>query len=79
MVDRLDELGDLEQEVAADEIAERFGREYIYINDNGNAAIEQEILDAFRKLTEGEVVWDRSEFLWRYRQEYDPAATRAVT
>lgn len=79
MVQRLEKLRCLEQEDAVDRIADRFGRRFIYINNHGNAAIDKEVLSEFRGLTDGRVVWDRSEFLWRFRQVYDPKGTRMVS
>lgn len=78
MLSELRERDSLEQSVAAEEIEMRFGSDLLYINDNGNLAIEQEVLDAFRELTGNEVVWDRPEFLWRYREDADPSDSRAA-
>lgn len=36
-----------------------------YTNDNGNIAINKDILREFRKLTDGQVVWERGEKAWR--------------
>jgi len=61
----------LYQADAATEIAERFGSEFIYTNDNGNPAIDKRILRAFKKITGETVVWDRWDFCWRKRAEAD--------
>lgn len=61
----------LEQDTAAFEIEKRFGEHFTYYNDNGNVAIKKAVLDAFRKLTDENVVWVRSERLWRYREKGD--------
>ena len=55
----------LEQAWAAPEIEERFGSEFTYENENGNPAIRRDVLAEFRRLTEGRVVWSRSERAWR--------------
>ncbi len=52
-------------------IAERFGHEFTYINQNGNMSIDRRVLTAFRKLTEKMVVWEQKERSWRKRQETD--------
>ena len=66
------EAGDwLTQEYAVAEISRRFGEEFVYLNDNGNPAIDKRILRAFRKLTEDTVIWDRWEFAWRKRTTSD--------
>lgn len=63
----------LHQHVAAYEIHQRFGEEFVKYNQQGNMAIEKAVLDKFKKLTGNLVVWDRSERLWRYREEHDAA------
>jgi hypothetical protein len=60
----------LYQDDAAAEIERRFGSAFIYENDNGNPAISRAVLSAFRKISEN-VVWERSERMWRKREEYD--------
>ena len=65
--------GVLYQDEAASQIVERFGDDpFTYINEHGNLAIDRGVLAAFRTLTKGSVVWDRSERLWRWREDYDP-------
>jgi hypothetical protein len=61
----------LYQEVAVYEIGSKFGEEFTYINENGNMAIRRDVLSAFRKLTGGSVVWERSERVWRARESFD--------
>jgi hypothetical protein len=55
----------LYQEDVAWEINDKFGEPHVYINDNGNYAISTKVLSEFRKITEGKVVWERSEKAWR--------------
>ncbi|GAA5207582.1 DUF6953 family protein [Streptomyces thinghirensis] len=45
---------------SADRIASDFDEGLTYVNDNGNLAISKEVLAAFRKLSEGTVVWERA-------------------
>jgi hypothetical protein len=61
----------LYQEDAAGEIAERFGAEFIYENDNGNPAIDKRVLRAFKKISGDTVVWERWDFCWRKREATD--------
>ncbi len=68
----------LVQCLAAYQIRDMFGEEYVYQNENHNWAIKKEILEEFRNLTRDSVVWSRSEQLWRKRREYDPPGKRMV-
>lgn len=76
MLSRLQELRFLDQDTAVGEIGRVFGDEFTHINDNGNQAINRDVLDAFRKLTPSDVVWDRSQRMWRYREEHDDPGKR---
>jgi hypothetical protein len=72
----LERRGVLEQGLAVFEVQRRFGEGCWYVNQNGNPAIDTSVLDEFRMLTEGEVVWERDNRLWRWREPYDPPDTR---
>ena len=78
MVQQLEKKGSLYQEDVVYKIAQKFGKEFTYINQNGNSAIDRKVLKEFRSLTEAEVVWDRSERMWRKREQYDPPGGRSV-
>ncbi len=67
----------LEQEWAASEIERKFGEKFVYFNENGNLAIERKVLQAFRNLTEKDVVWDTRERAWRRRERHDAPGRRA--
>jgi hypothetical protein len=71
MVSRLEQEGRLYQSDAVSEIAERFGDEFTYENDNGNPAIDKRVTTAFRKITGDTVVWERWDFCWRKREAGD--------
>ncbi|HEY3772160.1 MAG TPA: hypothetical protein VGL69_04135 [Solirubrobacteraceae bacterium] len=71
MMSRLEETGRLYQSDAVQEIAEKFGDEYTYTNDNGNPAIDKRILKAFRIITDDTVIWERWDFCWRKREQGD--------
>ncbi len=78
MAEKLKETGTLYQEDAAWGLKREFGDDTVYINREGNLAIQPDVLKAFRKITEPEVVWDRGERAWRYRKSYDPETGRQV-
>jgi hypothetical protein len=71
MLDELNRKGYLDQETAVQEIARRFGEQFTYINENGNASIQKNVLTAFRKVSESSVVWDREDREWRKRKPND--------
>jgi hypothetical protein len=76
MMEHLKKVHYLQQEVAAGEIARRFGEEFVYVNDNGGLAIDRAVLKEFRKLNDKTVVWEGSEQQWRYREPYDEPGRR---
>jgi len=76
MVQRLSDDEILYQEVVVYEIQEKFGDEFVYINQNGNPAIDRKVLAEFRKLTEHKVVWSRGERYWRFKEDYDDPDSR---
>ena len=76
MLDRLHGDTCLYQDVVVYDIQQRFGEEFAYINDHGNLAIDKGVLNEFRKLTEGSVVWEKGERCWRLRKRYDTPASR---
>jgi len=61
----------LYQDDAAWKIRRRFGKKFVYDNDYGNPAIDKALLEKFRELTGDDVVWSRSEKLWRKRTKSD--------
>jgi hypothetical protein len=61
------------QDQVVEEIAERFGEEFTYENENGNPAIDKAVLKEFRKLSSEQVVWVRGERCWRLRERDDEA------
>ena len=69
---------ELYQEDAAYHIQQHFGNEFVYINDNGNLAIERTVLAEFRKLTAADTVWVRAERYWRKRESFDDPRKRSA-
>lgn len=71
MLDELRQHEYLYQETVVYDIADRFGEQFTYLNDNGNTAIGKDVLAAFRKLSGEQVVWERGQRCWRLRQDHD--------
>lgn len=71
MKSELDKSNWLYQEDAVYKIKDLFGNDFVYINDNGNLAIDKKVLAKFRKLTADDVIWERGEKAWRKRENYD--------
>ncbi|MGB2664307.1 MAG: hypothetical protein WAK48_09905 [Candidatus Acidiferrum sp.] len=71
MREQFNETYYLEQEIAVYTIAEKFGKEFTYDNENGNPAIRKDVLAAFRKLTKKTVIWERDDLRWRKREAGD--------
>ena len=46
-------------------------------NTQGNLVLSSSVLNAFRRLTEGEVVWVRTDKYWRYRVAEDEPGRHA--
>jgi hypothetical protein len=78
MLKRLNEEKTLYQEMVVYEIQSQYGDEFVYTNENGNLAIDRKVLSEFRKLTEGKVVWSRSERYWRFKEDFDAPNSRMV-
>lgn len=68
MLGKLEETGELYQDETADLIAEKFGGEYTYINENKNPAIASLVLKEFRKLHKGQIDWIKAKKLWRKKK-----------
>lgn len=65
MYDQFKNTSFLFQEAVVMEIHREFGRDFVYINQNGNWAISKKVLAIFKKLTDGQAVWDRGARAWR--------------
>ena len=71
MLDQISGDTSLEQDSAVWDIDRKFGKDFVYDNENGNRAIGKKVLEAFRKISGTEIVWSRGERLWRKRQNGD--------
>lgn len=78
MAEKLKKDKYLYHETVVYQIRSAFGSEFVYINENGNLAIDRRVLLAFRKLTADDVVWERGERMWRRREKHDPSHSRQV-
>jgi hypothetical protein len=78
MLQEIERHGRLYQENAAIDIDKNFGSEFAPISENGNLVIRQDVLREFRKLTESEVVWDKTERMWRKRDRRDTPGKRTA-
>lgn len=71
MVAELRRAKEIHQQDVVNAISSRFGRQFTYINANGNPAISTDVLKAFRRLSSDFAVWERGQRLWRLRRSYD--------
>jgi argonaute-like protein implicated in RNA metabolism and viral defense len=75
MKKQLDKDKILYQESVVYEIEKNFGSDFVYINENGNLAIDRNVLKEFRNITP-DVVWERGGRCWRLREEFDHPISR---
>lgn len=78
MLEELKREKSLYQQSVVFEIQTKFGEEFTCINNNGNLVIGKGVLAEFKKLTDGQVVWVKSEKYWRYREGFDEPGKRAT-
>lgn len=65
MINEILEKGYVYQEYLVHDIQEKFGEEYVYVNENGNLAISKKVLNEFKKLKEvNGIEWDNRERCW---------------
>ena len=65
MVRELNGRSFLECEYACLEIRKRFGEQFLRLNARGGNAVAKNVLREFRKISDLDVVWSRSEQVWR--------------
>ena len=71
MLQEVEREGLVYQETVAYDIERKFGDAFIYINEHGNPAISKGVLEAFRRISEDTVVWERQNRAWRKREPVD--------
>ncbi|WP_020620775.1 DUF6953 family protein [Paenibacillus daejeonensis] len=64
MLAEVKERGILRQEDVVQHIADNYGEQYLYTNENGNQSIDKEVKKLFKKLHRGKAAWDRDGFFW---------------
>ena len=68
----------LYQETVVYKIKNEFGSDFVYLNQNGNLAIGKDVLKEFRKISEGQVIWERGDKAWRKLREKENYKGRQV-
>jgi len=68
MFDQIQKDKILYQREVVGQIEEVFGKDFVYLNDNGNMAVDRKVLAAFRKLCDGSVVWVRGRSYWELKE-----------
>ena len=76
MLEQIKKFKILYQQVVVQEIHEKFGDDFVYLNKNQNLAINVEVLAEFRKITKNEIVWSRSGRCWEYKDDLDDSNSR---
>jgi len=67
MASEVETMGFLYREAAVAEIADKFGSEFVSTTEKGQPAISKEVLEAFHRLTDDTIIWDRWDKCWRHR------------
>lgn len=71
MLSTIQEQGELSQNNAFYEINKRFGSSFTSISNSGSPSVGRGVLTAFRKISDGVVIWERGDKKWRKREFYD--------
>lgn len=71
MLERLEKDGCLYQDDVVDVLVKSGSNDLLRENLDGNEVLTKQLLDAFKKETETNVVWVRSDLYWRYRVPED--------
>lgn len=79
MVKKVEAQQILYQDMIAYDIHIKFGKEFVCLTERGNLSIDKKVLQEFRKLTEGTVVWEKYAHAWRLRRPSDAPGKRQVS
>ncbi len=71
MVSMLEKEGCIYQDDVVDFLVKSSAENLLRENSDGNLVLGQEVLNAFKKLTESNVVWVKPDRYWRYRVHED--------
>lgn len=77
MLSEIEKHGCLYQDDVVDYLVKAKAENLLRENTDGNLVIGREVLDAFKKLTEKNVVWVKPDFYWRYRVAEDELGREA--
>jgi hypothetical protein len=77
MLSRLRKDQCIYQDDVVDYLVKGKAEELLRENADGNLVLGRQVLDAFKKLTETNVVWVRSDFYWRFRVKEDEPGREA--
>ena len=67
----------LYQDDVVDYLVKNNANDMLKENSDGNLVLNNNVLNAFKKVTEDNVVWVRSGFYWRYRVAEDEPGRNA--
>lgn len=77
MLKRLEKDTCLYQDDVVDYLVKNEANDLLKENTDGNVVLNNSVLNAFKKVTEDNVVWVRSGFYWRYRVAEDELGRNA--
>jgi hypothetical protein len=71
MLSVIQEQGELTQNNAYYQINKQFGTGFTTVSNSGSPTIKTSVLNAFKKISEDTVIWERGDKKWRKREFYD--------
>lgn len=77
MLNVLEKDSCLYQDDVVDYLVKNNANDMLKENSDGNVVLNNNVLNAFKKATEDNVVWVRSGFYWRYRVAEDEPGRNA--
>lgn len=77
MLNALEKDSCLYQDDVVDYLVKNNAHDMLKENSDGNLVLNNNVLNAFKKSTEDDVVWVRSGFYWRYRVAEDEPGRNA--
>lgn len=77
MLSEIEKHGCIYQDDVVDYLVKAKAESFLRENSDGNLVIGREVLDAFKKLTEDNVVWVKPDFYWRFRVAEDEPGREA--
>lgn len=76
MLDETRSRGQLYRNAATQEIAAKFGYEFVHVTDTGGLVSERKVLKAFEKPTKTKVAFVRPSMYWRTKKPGDEPGRR---